>query len=242
MWKGKAMDVGIIGGTGPAGKALALRLAASGNTVVVGSRSAERGAEVVAELTAAWPGRRLALSGAANEDACAAEVVVLATPWDAAATTARDLRAALEGRVLVSMVNALQRIGREFHALVPTRGSIAATVQAELPATAVSIAFQHLPARELAALDEELVADVLVCADRRDAAETTIGLVETVPGLRGLSAGGLASAGPVESLTAVLLNVNLRYKTEVALRLTGIDSASGILPRASAVSAGGSGA
>ncbi len=216
------MDVGIIGGTGPAGRALALRLAASGNAVVVGSRSAERAAEVVAELALAWPERELPLSGRTNADACRQEIVVLATPWDAAAATARDLRHELEGRVLVSMVNALQRIGREFHALVPARGSIAATLQAELPATDVAIAFQHLPARKLAAIDESMTADVLVCADRREAAEATARLVESVPGLRALQAGGLASAGPVESLTAVLLNVNLRYKAEVALRATGL--------------------
>ncbi len=212
------MEVGIIGGTGPAGRALALRLAAAGNAVVVGSRSADRAGEVVGELVAGWPERRLPLSGAANEQACSAGIVVLATPWDAAASTARELRGPLEGKVLVSMVNALQRVGREFQALVPARGSIAATVQAELPATSVSIAFQHLPARAVAAIDEELVADVLVCADRRDAVEATARLVESVPGLRALHAGSLASAGPVESLTAVLLNVNVRHKAEVALR------------------------
>jgi NADPH-dependent F420 reductase len=218
------MEVGIVGGTGPAGRALALRLASAGNAVVVGSRSAQRAEEVASELTAAWPGRSLELAGAVNDDACRREVVVLATPWEAAATTARDLRSALEGRVLVSMVNALQRVGREFHALVPARGSIAATLQAELPATAVSIAFQHLPARRLAAIDEQVAADVLVCADRREAAETTARLVDSVPGLRALLAGSLASAGAVESLTATLLNLNLRYRTEVTLLASGVPS------------------
>ncbi|HTX00360.1 MAG TPA: NADPH-dependent F420 reductase [Acidimicrobiales bacterium] len=216
------MDVGIIGGTGPAGRALALRLAASGNRVVIGSRSNERAGEIVAELVGAWPTRGLDLAGEANEQACAQEIVVLATPWDAAPQLARDLRQHLEGKVLVSMVNALQKIGREFHALVPVRGSIAATVQAELGATRVGAAFQHLPARKLAAIDEEIVADVLICADDRPGLDATAALVETIPGLRALKAGSLASAGPIESLTAVLLNVNVRYKTEVALRATGI--------------------
>jgi NADPH-dependent F420 reductase len=216
------MDVGIIGGTGPAGRALALRLAASGNRVVIGSRSAERADEIVGELRAAWPKRRLELSGDVNEAACSQEIVVLATPWDAAPQLARGLRQQLAGQVLVSMVNALQKIGREFHALVPVRGSIAATVQAELPETRVSVAFQHLPARKLSAIDDEIVADVLVCADDRAGAEATARLVETVPGLRALMAGSLASAGPIESLTAVLLNVNVRHHAEVALRATGI--------------------
>ncbi len=216
------MDVGMIGGTGPAGRALALRLASSGNSVTIGSRSAERAAEVAVELRAAWPERELRLAGDENAAACRGDVVVLATPWEAAALTVRDLRAALSGRVLVSMVNALEKVGREFHALVPARGSIAATLQALVPETGVSIAFQHLPARRLAALEESLEDDVLVCADSAAAVAATVALVESVPGLRALEAGSLASAGPIEAMTAVLLSVNVRYRTETALRLSGV--------------------
>lgn len=216
------MQVGIIGGTGPAGRALAVRLAASGASVLLGSRSAERANGAAGELRASWPDHPLELTGVTNEVAARAEIAVLATPWDGAVPAVAELADALAGRVLVSMVNTLTRIGREFQALVPVRGSIAATVQAALPATFVTAAFQHLPAGELAAIDHELDADVLVCADDPGAAEATVRLVGVVPGLRGVVAGTLASANAVEALTAVLLNVNIRYKSHVALRLTGL--------------------
>jgi NADPH-dependent F420 reductase len=214
--------VGVIGGTGPAGRALAARLAASGLEVHLGSRSPERAEEVVAELRDRWSGRDLRMHGVANLDAAGADIVVLATPFEAAAETAAGLADALSGRVVVSMVNALTRVGRELHALVPALGSVAATVQSVLPRSEVTAAFQHLPAKHLGDLDHELVADVLVCAPSPRSATETAALVESVPGLRAVKAGSLASAGPVEALTAVLVNVNIRYRAHVAVRLEGL--------------------
>lgn len=214
-------SVGIIGGTGPAGRGLATRLAAAGIAVAIGSRSADRAEAAVVEVRRA-AGRELPLRGVTNEQAAAAEVVVLATPWDGAVATAQELAEPLSGKVVVSMINALTRFGRELQALVPVRGSLAATLQAELPRSSVSAAFHHLPAGRLAALEEDLDADVLVCADGEEAAATTVALVDAVPGLRGVRAGSLASANAVEALTAVLLNVNRHYKAHVSLRLSGL--------------------
>jgi NADPH-dependent F420 reductase len=216
------MQVGIIGGTGPAGRALGTRLAAGGAEVILGSRSAERGEEVALEAKALFPDRELHLVGAANELAAQSEIVVLATPWEGALVTALELSDALAGRVVVSMVNALTRVGKEFHALVPVRGSIAATLQALLVRSQVTAAFQHLPARELGAIDQELVADVFICADDEEAGAQTAALVSLMPGLRPILAGSLASANAVEALTAVLLNINVRYRAHVAPRLIGL--------------------
>jgi len=216
------MDVGIIGGTGPAGRALAARLAASGARVMLGSRDAARADAIAAEVRAAWPGHELALSGVGNDAAARREIVVLATPYEAAAETVLDLEDALSGRVVVSMVNAIARVGKELQAVIPARGSVAATLQAAIPRSSVTAAFQHLPARDLAAIDRALDADVLVCADSESAASATAVLVEAIPGLRAVHAGSLASAGPVEALTAVLVNVNIRYRSHVALKLTGL--------------------
>jgi hypothetical protein len=216
------MKVGIVGGTGSAGKALAARLAASGVEVQIGSRSIERAQEAANEITSAWPDRQLSIVGSLNEDAARSDIVVLATPWEGAVATAIELAGALEGRTLVSMVNALTRMGKEFHALVPVRGSIAATVQSALPKVDVTAAFQHLPARELADLSHTLTSDVLVCADSTKGAEETVALVERMDGLRPVLCGSLASANAVEALTAVMLNVNVKYKSHVALRLEGL--------------------
>jgi hypothetical protein len=215
--------VGILGGTGPAGKALAARLASAGIDVVIGSRSRERGEETCQELRDKWPDRELSLSGGENTDAADAELVVVATPWDAAATTAASVGERLTDKVVISMANALARLGKEFVPLVPGRGSIAAGVQAAVPAARVAGAFHHLPAHSLADLNHTLNSDVLICADHPDAASATAELVAKVPGLRPVQAGSLAAAAPVEAFTAVLLQVNVRYKTRAAIRLTGLD-------------------
>jgi NADPH-dependent F420 reductase len=215
--------VGILGGTGPAGKALAARLASAGVDVVIGSRSRERGEEMCEELRAKWPGRGLSLTGAENADAAGADMVVVATPWDAAAVTAASMAEHLSGKVVISMANALARLGKEFVPLVPGRGSITAGVQAAVPQALVAGAFHHLPAHSLADLDHILESDVLICADHAEAVTATSDLVARVPGLRPVHAGSLAAAAPVEAFTAVLLEVNVRYKTRAAIRLTGLD-------------------
>jgi len=129
----------------------------------------------------------------------------------------------LEGKVVVSMANALTRGEGGFHALVPARGSVAAGVQAAVPGSLVSAAFHHLPAKTLGDLETRLDADVLVCADAPEATAATSELIERVPGLRALDAGGLHSAMPVEALTAVLLQLNVRYKAKAGVRITGVE-------------------
>jgi predicted dinucleotide-binding enzyme len=100
---------------------------------------------------------------------------------------------------------------------------VAAGVQAAIPGSLVSAAFHHLPAKTLGDLETPLEADVLVCADLPEATAATSELVERIPGLRALDAGGLHSAMPVESLTAVLLQLNVRYKAKAGVRFTGIE-------------------
>ena len=143
------MRIGILGGTGPAGSALGARLASVGFDVVLGSRSKERAIEIAAAVKAKWPALTLAITGGDNDDASACDVIVLATPWDSAATTAVDHLALLRGKVVISMANALVRVGHEFQPLLPPRGSAAAHVQAAVPECRVVAAFHHLPATEL---------------------------------------------------------------------------------------------
>jgi NADPH-dependent F420 reductase len=218
-----SMRIGILGGTGPAGRGLAVRLAAAGTEVVIGSRDAARAGTIAAELVERWPDRRLPVSGASNEDVAACDLVVVATPWDSAIPTVRALAPALAGKVVVSMANALAKEGREFLALVPPRGSVAAMVQAALPDSLVSASFHHLPASEMEKLDTPVLSDVLVCSDHPAATRATVELVDLIEGLRGIDAGSLAQAAPIEAFTAVLITVNIRHKVHSALQLTGYD-------------------
>lgn len=217
------MRVGVLGGTGPAGRGLAARLASMDVEVVVGSRSKERAEKACSSIAERWPGRSLRLEPGPNSSAAEADLVVLATPWEAAAVTAASLAKQLDGKVVISMANAVTRMGEDFEALVPPRGSVAAHVQSAVPGAWVAAAFQHLPARALADLDNPMEGDVLICSDHSSAFEATAELTDLIPRLRPLNAGSLANAAPVEAMTAVLLQLNVRYHTRAAsVRVTGI--------------------
>jgi NADPH-dependent F420 reductase len=217
------MHVGILGGTGPAGSGLGARLASVGIEVTIGSRSNERAADTVASIRARWPDRPLTLQAGDNRAAADADLIVIATPWDAAAATARSLADRLAGKVTISMANALARVGGELEPLVPPRGSVAAHVQSSVPAALVAAALHHIPARALGDLDHPLESDVLICSDSQEATKITHELVDLVPGLRPLDAGSLSNASAIEAFTAVLLHLNGRYRAHTALRITGLE-------------------
>jgi NADPH-dependent F420 reductase len=216
------VKIGVLGATGPAGQAVAVQLAAIGETVLVGSRALERAEQTVGELRDRWPGRRLDLIAGDNETAAGADLVVVATPWEGVLSTTSALEERLAGKTVVSMANALTRWGGEMVPLVPPTGSVTAAVARALPRSKVVGAFHHLPAGPWSDLDHPLDADVLVCSDHRDAARQVVELVDRLPGLRGVDVGGLASALAIEALTPALLEVNRRYKTHAAIRLTGL--------------------
>jgi 8-hydroxy-5-deazaflavin:NADPH oxidoreductase len=98
---------------------------------------------------------------------------------------------------------------------------VAVAVQQAVPRALVAAAFHHLPARSLADLSRPMTGDVLVCAGSPAAADATADLVRRIPDLRPLQAGSLANAAPIEELTAVLLEVNRRYKMRATIRLVG---------------------
>ena len=108
------MEIGIVGGTGPAGTALAARLASVGLTVFLGSRSRYRAMEATDGVLERWPDRELDIRAVDNHGAAGAKFVVLATPWEAAAVTARSVEDQLSGKIVVTMANALERVGNEF--------------------------------------------------------------------------------------------------------------------------------
>ena len=216
------MRIGILGGTGPAGSSLAARLASIGYDVVIGSRSKYRAMESRDSLVERWPELVERLSYGDNIAAADCDLVVIATPWDSAATTAQEHTRELEGKVVISMANALVRVGHEFQPLVPPRGSVAAHVQAAVPNCHVVAALHHLPAQELGHLGEPIDSDVLICGDDSAAVQMVSEIVDKIPDLRGLDSGELSNAAPIEAFAAVLLQVNVRYKTRVALRFTGI--------------------
>ncbi len=86
----------------------------------------------------------------------------------------------------------------------------------------LAAAFHHVPAKELGLIDEPVESDVLICSDHPKATQCTIDIVSRIPGLRPLDAGELSNAAPIEAFAAVLLQLNIRYKTRAAVQFTGI--------------------
>jgi NADPH-dependent F420 reductase len=203
--------VAILGGTGSFGRALAARLVAAGEDVVVlGSRDAERAAEAA---------RELGCEGATNEDAVrGADLAVLAVKADAALTTAEEIAEALGTTPLLSVASALQ-FSADGVCPDPDRLSIAERVQ-DVVSAPVAAGMHTLAASNLA--EEAPDEDSLVCADDAHAKELALELVGRVVGGRALDAGPLASARALEGLTAVIVNLNRRYKAHAGVRITGI--------------------
>lgn len=194
-----------------------------GFEVVVGSRSKYKAMEVRDKLLDKWTDLTLDITAADNDGAADSDLVVIATPWDAASSTASAVSRQLEGKVVISMANALAKVGHEFQPLVPPRGSVAANVQAAIPKSLVAAAFHHVPAKELGNLNEPVISDVLICSDHPAATNTTVDIVRRIPDMRPLDAGELSNAAPIEAFAAVLLQLNVRYKTRAAVKFTGID-------------------
>jgi NADPH-dependent F420 reductase len=205
------VKIALIGGTGSFGKALAVRLSSAGYEVVIGSRDAER-----AEATAA----ELGVSGATNADAArAADLVILTTKADGAVETARSLREAI-GTTPVLSVAAELAFTKE--GVLPTgeATSIARRIQDEIDGPVVA-GLHSLAASNLGA-EEPPDEDALVCGDDPEAKAAVLELAARLTTGRAIDCGPLASARALEGLTAVIVNVNKRYKAHAGVRLTGV--------------------
>jgi NADPH-dependent F420 reductase len=189
---------------------------------VLGSRDRDKAAGIVDQLKAKWGERVGSLEPGTNPQAAAADVVVIATVWDAAVPTARYLGDALDGKVVVSMANGLEKHGREFRWVGSEEGSVSEAIQAAVPGARVVAALQHVPAKALGDLDTELATDVLVASDDDEARTVVLDLVDAIPGLRGFDAGSLHNARGIEAVAAPLLTVNLRHRGEATLRIEGV--------------------
>jgi NADPH-dependent F420 reductase len=214
--------IAVIGGTGPQGKGLAYRWARHGHTVVLGSRAAERAGSAAEEIRTRVPDA--AVSGTTNADAAAAaDVVVLAVPYDGHDELVRELAPALAGKVVISCVNPLGFDKRGPYGLDVAGGSAAEEAAAHVPDATVVGAFHHVSAVSLWG-DEEYLdhEDVLVCGDTADAKAVAIELARAVTGRDGVDGGKLRLARQLEPLTAVLISINKRYKTRSGIAIAGI--------------------
>ncbi len=214
--------VGILGGTGPQGTGLAIRLTASGQQVLIGSRAADRAVTAAADVNSA--AARAGATGADNSTvATRADLVIVAVPWAGHAATLTDLREPLRGKVVVDCVNPLGFDNQGPFPLSVAEGSAAEQAQALLPDSRVVGAFHHLSAVLLADTSVGNVdGDTLVLGDDREATDLVQALAERIAGLRGVYAGRLRNCRQVEALTANLISINRRYQAHAGIRVTDI--------------------
>ncbi len=213
------MTVAVLGGTGPQGRGLGVRLARAGITVVLGSRDSARAEKVAAELAERSGG---SVTGAENAQAAVeGDVVLVVVPWDGHADLLRDLEPQLTGKVVVDCVNPLAFDKQGAYALEVEEGSAAQQAAALLPGSRVVGAFHNVSAVLLEDDDVATVdTDVLVLGDDREATDLVQALADLVPGMRGMYAGRLRNARQVEALTANLISINRRYKIHAGVRVT----------------------
>ena len=212
----------FLGGTGPEGKGLALRLAMAGEAVVIGSRDAGRAQEAADELLALAPGA--VISGAVNPEAAAqSEVVFLTMPYNGMLPTIAGVGDALDGKVVVTVI-APMRFERGVGAIAEEveAGSAAEEAQAAATGSKVVAAFQNVSAEELLKPGVTLDEDVVICGDDDDAKQVVVDLARKIPNLRPVDAGALYNAKYVEQITPLLVNINRRYRTHSGVRITGV--------------------
>ncbi len=212
----------FLGGTGPEGKGLALRLAIAGDAVVIGSRDAGRAQEAADELLALAPGATI--SGAVNPEAAAqSDVVFLTMPYNGMSPTIAGVGDALDGKVVVTVI-APMRFERGVGAIAEEveAGSAAEEAQAAAPGSKVVAAFQNVSAEELLKPGVTLDEDVVICGDDEDAKQVVVDLTRKIPNLRPVDAGALYNAKYVEQITPLLVNINRRYRAHSGVRITGV--------------------
>lgn len=201
------MRVAILGGTGPFGRALAARLAEAGDMVVIGSRDEERAGAVATEL---------GVSGKRNDQAVGgAELVVLAVDAGAALETARNLRFEAP---LLSVASEIDFAAGGARPVAQTH-SLAERI-AKVVDVPVTAGLHSLAAGKLAHSRPD--EDAFVCGDHEDAKELALALASRLVAGRAVDVGPLACARALEAVTALLVNVNRRYKAHAGVRLTGL--------------------
>lgn len=213
--------IAVIGGTGAEGGGLALRWAAAGHRVIIGSRDATRARQAAGELSALLPSAMIE-GDESSAAAAKASIVVLAVPFAGQMQTAIALRLALEGKILIDVTVPLVP-PKVSTVQLPQGGSSVVLVQKALgEGVRVVSAFQNVSAHKLKKLDHAIQCDVLVCADSKEARQRVMQLAADA-GLRGIDAGPLANSAAAEAMTSLLIWINRAYKVpDAGITITGL--------------------
>jgi NADPH-dependent F420 reductase len=219
--------IAVLGGTGPEGFGLALRWAQAGETVIIGSRDAQRARDAADKIKQGIPDANV--SGDDNTTACgAADLLVLTIPFEGHAALLKQLKPSIRpGSIVIDTTVPLAASvgGRATRTLGVWQGS-AAQETAELVPKGISVvaAFHNVGAALLNA-DGPVDCDVIVCSDDPNASQIVRNLAKKIPGVRALDGGKLENARIVEQITALLIGLNIRHKGHSGIRITGLPPA-----------------
>jgi NADPH-dependent F420 reductase len=217
--------IAVIGGTGPAGMGLALRWARAGETIILGSRDAQRAQQAAAAIQQKVGGA-VKVSGMENSEACAgADILMLTVPFEGQAALLKQLKPAITpGSIVIDATVPLAAGigGRATRTLGVWQGSAAQQTAELVPKEVSVVAAFHNVSAELLNGDAPLDCDVIVCSDDSDAAQLTRELAAKIPGVRAIDGGKLENARIVEQITALLIGMNIRHKGHAGIRITGL--------------------
>lgn len=216
----------FLGGTGPEGRGLALRLAVSGEDVIIGSRDAQRAADAARELAALVEGVSGCgrIEGADNlEAATQADAAFLTVPYEAQAPMLAQLAEPLSGKVVVNVIAPMRfERGKGAIAVPVEAGSAAEEAQGMLPNSRIVAAFQNVSAEELQELAHDMEGDVVICSDNAEAKDLVMSFTGRISNLRPVDGGGLGNSKYVEQITPLLVNINRIYKVHSGIRIVGV--------------------
>ncbi len=217
-------SIAIIGGTGKEGGALATRFAKAGFRTIIGSRSASKAINAAYNLNTQF--NILTAEGCTNREATAkADIVLLAVPYDGMKAILEDIKPAASGKVIINIASSLDT-EKKSRARINPAGSIAMEIQNFFGADIKVVdAFQNISPEQLEKFDEKIESNVLVVGADRETRDMIIGLVKKI-GIDAYDAGAIQNAVVVETMTAALIAINMRYKTKGAgIHLVGVPRA-----------------
>lgn len=212
------MKISLLGGTGDIAEGLVLRWSKAGHEILIGSRKEEKAKGIAEEHIATLDklGIKSNIQGLANADAAKnSEVIIISIPPEYAASTIEQISDSITDQIVVSPVVSMKKEGKTFLFNPPSQGSSAEEINEVLPKTAKLVsAYHNLPAKELSKVEEDLDYDVVICGDDEEAKKVVTKLTEDMPNLKVLDAGPLAVSSMIESMTPLIVNLNMRYKPQ----------------------------
>lgn len=212
---------GIIGGTGPEGQGIALRLSKVGLKVSIGSRDLSKAKSVAYKLSNSIP--PIQIGYGTNSYICEiSDILFLTIPYIAQKSVLEDLANLLTNKIIINVVAPIEFKGGKFSSIHVREGSAAKQTQILLTKSKVVSAFQTISAKHLLEIDSEIKSDVIVCSNFEDSKTFVMNLISRIPALKPIDGGDIDNSVYVENFTALLLNINKKYKVLSSVKILGL--------------------